>query len=142
MTAKVRVNARALINAVQDPSADAVFYLDSQSGEVMKITRSMNLAELARFKAMADRDRDRFLKVPRPTSEETYGDMEAFRASVKDKKLQDRLKLAVSGGGTLRNFVDALTPSPAEKDRWYKFREDRIVARLQEWLRQNGMSLQ
>lgn len=142
MAAKVRVNARALINAVADPGADAVYYLDSQSGEVKKITRSMDKVELARFKTMAERDRDRFLKVPHPTSEETYADMDAFRASVKDRKLQDRLKLAVSGGGTLRNFIDALTPSPQEKDRWYKFRETRVVARLQEWLRQNGLSLQ
>lgn len=142
MTAKVRINARALINAVQDPSPDAVFYLDSKNGEVLKITRSMNLAELARFKAMADKEADRFLKVPRSTSEESYGDMAAFRASVKDKKLQDRLQMAVSGGGTMRNFVDALTPSPQEKERWYKFRESRILARLQDWLRQNGLSLQ
>lgn len=141
MPANVRVSVRALMNAAQDPTADAMFYLDSKTGDVLKITRSMNLAELARFKAAADKEVDRFLKIPRPTSEETYGDMEAFRATVKDKKLADRLRLAVTGGGTLRNFVDALTPVPAEKDRWYKFRDARLGARLQDWARQNGMSI-
>lgn len=138
----VRVNARALLNAAQDPSPDAVFYVDTQKGDIVKITRSTPMAELARFKAMTDKDADRFLKVPRPTGAETYGDMEAFRATVKDKKLQDRLQLAVSGGGTLRNHLDALNPSPSEKERWYKFREARMLARLQDWLRQNGLTIQ
>ena len=60
--------------------------------------------------------------------------------TVKDKKLQDRLRVAVSGGGTMRNFLDALTPIPAERERWYKFRESRIRERLLSWLKQNGMS--
>jgi hypothetical protein len=141
MTPRVRVNARALLNAVQDSTPDVVYFVDSQKGDVLKVTRSMNLTELARFKQQADRDPDRFLKVPKPTGEETYGDMEAFRASLKDKKLQDRLRLATTGGGTLRNFLDTLNPVPQERDRWYKFRESRILGRLGEWLRQNGLSL-
>lgn len=137
----VSVNARALLNAAQDPSPEAVFYVDSQKGDVLKITRSTPMAELARFKAMADKDADRFLKIPRPTSVETYADMDAFRATLKDKKLQERLQLAVSGGGTLRNYLDALNASPSEKERWYKFREARILQRLQDWLRQNGLTV-
>ncbi|NDD29200.1 MAG: hypothetical protein EB084_13130 [Proteobacteria bacterium] len=135
----VTVNARALLQAALDPSPEAMYYVDTKKGDVVKITASMNKTELLRFKTLLDKEVDRFLKLPRPTGEETYADMAAFRATVKDKKLQERLQMAVTGGGTLRNHVDALSPVPLEKERWYKFRETRILQRLQGWLRENGL---
>lgn len=139
MAVKPRVSLKAFLAAVADTDQDVVFYVDSHRGEILKMSRSMPLAELARFKTMTDRDPDRFVKVPKPTAEESYGDMDAFMASVKDKKLQDRLQLSIRGGGTLRNFLDALSPNPIEKERWYKFRQARIQTRAQDWMRQNGL---
>jgi hypothetical protein len=137
--AKGKVALRALLNAVADTATDVVYYVDSHSGDVLKIARSTPMPELARFKSQADKDPDRFLKVPKATSEEAYGDINAFMASVKDKKLQERLRVSVAGGGTLRNFLDALNPAPIEKERWYKFRDARTQGRIEEWARQSGL---
>lgn len=130
---------RALARAVSDTNPDAVYFIDSNNGSVMKIGKGAPMSELARFKAESDRDPDRYLRAPRSTSEESYGDIAAFIATVKDKKLQERLQTAVRGGGTMRNFLDSLQPVPAEYDRWHKFREARILGRCTEWVRQNGM---
>jgi len=140
MKTPARVNLKAILQALADSPPDVVVYVDSQSGDCLRLSRSAPLAELARFKAQSDRDPDRFVKVPRPTGEETYSDMAAFLATVKDKKLQDRLRMEVQGGGTLRNYVDTLHASPTEKDRWYRFREERVRERLLAWLRSNGLA--
>ncbi|MBM3462751.1 MAG: hypothetical protein FJX76_11675 [Armatimonadetes bacterium] len=137
--ANARVRLTALVGAINDSATDVVYYVDSHNGDVSKISRGAPLADLARFKTMSDKDPDRFLKVPKPTGEESYGDMAEFTRTVKDRKLQERLQIAVRGGGTMRNFLDALTPSPMEKERWYKFRESRVHARARDWVRQNGL---
>ena len=134
-----KVDLRALLRAVADLPQDAVLYIDCKNGETIRIMRSSPVAELTRFKSQSDREPDRFVRVPRPSSEETFGDMAAFLATVKDKKLQERLRLASTGGGTLREFLDALTPVPQEKDRWYRVREARVMERTQVWLRSNGL---
>lgn len=139
MKTPARVNLKALLTALADPSPDVVIFIDSHTGEVARLSRSAPMTELARFKTQSDRDPDRFVKVPRPTAEETYSDMAAFAGSVKDKKLQDRLRLEVTGGGTLRSFVDQLLAIPTEKERWHRFRDDRVRERLQSWLRANGL---
>jgi len=138
--AQTKVEVRALLSAVTEPASDVLWYLDSHDGRALKISRSTPQAELARFKGQHERDAERFLKIPRPTSEETYSDMVAFQATVKDKKLQERLRLELSGGGTLRNFLDVLQPCAAEKQRWYNFRESRLTERIRGWLRENGLS--
>ncbi len=140
MAGRLPVSTRALLNAVQDPNPQVVCFVDSHNGEVLKLSPGSNMAELARFKTMSGSDPDRFLKVPRPTGAETYADLDAFCATVRDRKLADRLATAVRGGGTLRDFLDALTPVPGEKERWYRFRESRTMERLQNWLRQNGLN--
>ena len=139
MKTPARVDLKTLLTALADPSPDVMIYIDSHSGEVARLSRSAPIAELTRFKAQSDRDPDRYVKAPRPTAEETYSDMTAFVGTVKDKKLQDRLQLEIRGGGTLRNFVDTLLSIPTEKERWHRFRDDRVRGRLQSWLRSNGL---
>lgn len=142
MKTPARVNLKALQAALADPSPEVIVFIDSHSGEVFRLSRSAPMAELARFKAQADRDPDRFVKVPRPTSEETYSDMAAFTATVKDRKLQERLRREAEGSGTLRGFQDGLAPVPLEKERWHRFRDERVRQRLQVWLRSNGLAAQ
>jgi Uncharacterised protein family (UPF0158) len=139
MPPKPRVRLPQLLQAVADPNPEIVPFLDTHLGEVHKIGRQASAADLARFKQASERDPDRFLRIPRTTAEESRADMVAFMATVKDKKLQERLQLALRGGGGLRDYQDKLLAVPAERERWFTFRDGRVAVRLREWLRQSGL---
>lgn len=138
MPVRAKVDMKAIVKAVTDTTQD-VFFIDSKTGDVLKLAKNAPMSELARFKAISDKEPDRFLRIPKSTAQDSYADINTFIATVKDKKLQDRLKVSVTGGGTMRNFLDALQPSPMEYDRWHKYRDARILGRIQDWVKQNGM---
>ena len=54
---------------------------------------------------------DRFISIPTEGSHEGYRDMEAFIATVHNRRLQERLERAISGRGAFRYFKD---DSPAK----------------------------
>ena len=139
MAPKPRVRLASLLAAASDPNPEVVAFVDSHTGETVRVSRAASPADLLKFKQQSERDPDRFLRVPRPTAQEGVGDMTAFLPTVKDKKLLERLQLAMRGGGGLRDFQDKLLAAPMERDRWYKFRESRVAGRLREWLRQSGL---
>ena len=141
MTAPIHISLRALVSAALDPSKDMVYSVDTHTGDILKISLHGSVAELQRLQTLTVRDPHRFLRVPKPTGEDTYSDMMAFCATTKDKKLQERLQRIIRGGGTLRDFIDTLTPYDVEKERWYKAREARIAQRMQNWARENGLTV-
>ena len=59
--------------------------------------------------------RTRYVHVPEVDSQESYRDIEAFIAIVKNRHLQDRLWRAISGRGAFRYFKDVLLDYPSER---------------------------
>ncbi len=140
-----RVAFATVLNVYKDTNAaksGQVSYLDTKSGTIVNISPSSPMSELQRFKERMAKEPDTLLKVPHITAEENYGDMDEFIRVCVDKKLAERLKLARSGGGTLRNFLDAMeSAAPREKEQWKNFREQRIQSRLKHWLSQMGVAV-
>lgn len=81
----------------------------------------------------------RFLIVPRMSSSEAYADMEEFAALAEDDLLHDRLVRAVAGRGAFRRFKDVLVGYPAERQKWFDFRDDRMRQRVRAWLAEKGI---
>lgn len=68
-----------------------------------------------------------------------YGWMVEFVATVGDARLRNRLELALAGRGPFRRFKNALLALPAERDRWFAFRDERLHAAARQWLADNDL---
>jgi hypothetical protein len=77
---------------------------------------------------------DRFISIPPEGSHEGYRVMEAFIDTVRDRRLQERLERAISGRGAFRYFKDVLLDYPAERERWFQFKRERLHDRIFDWL--------
>jgi hypothetical protein len=67
--------------------------------------------------------------------------MEAFIATVTSARLQERLGAAIRGRGAFRRFKDVLAAAPAERARWFAFKDQRVRQRVLAWLADEGIEL-
>jgi hypothetical protein len=95
--------------------------------------------ELRQAYEVASDTRKRFLPVSEDDWHDAYRDMADFADTVEDRRLQDLLAVALNGRGAFRRFKDVLLDFPEERDRWFKYRDDRVRERMLEWLRSEGI---
>ena len=81
----------------------------------------------------------RIIAIPAQDSHEGYRDMEDFNATVGSPRLQERLERAISGRGAFRNFKNVLLDHPAERERWFKFKDEQVQQRMLDWLEAQGI---
>ncbi|MDD5487259.1 MAG: UPF0158 family protein, partial [Dehalococcoidales bacterium] len=67
-------------------------------------------------------------------SRQGHEDMVDFIATLADDHLVDLLVVAISGRGAFRRFKDVLLNYPAERERWFRFKNDLMRQRVLEWL--------
>ncbi len=84
---------------------------------------------------------NRFISIPAEGSHEGYRDMEAFIATVHNRRLQERLERAISGRGAFRYFKDVLLDYPVERERWFQIKRERLQQRILDWLEAYGITL-
>ena len=82
---------------------------------------------------------DRFIAIPAEGSHEGYRDMESFIPTVHNRRVQERLKRAISGRGAFRYFKDVLRDYPTERERWFQFKRERLHQRILDWLEAHGI---
>ena len=58
-----------------------------------------------------------------------------------DERLQARLWPAIEGRRPFRCFKDVLADYSAEREWWFRFKDNRIRARMLEWLEDEGIEL-
>ena len=63
--------------------------------------------------------------------------MAEFAATVGNAHLRDLLEVALNGRGAFRRFKDVLLDYPAERERWFAFRDGQVRAAASEWLAEN-----
>ena len=81
----------------------------------------------------------RYIAIPQVESYESYNDMVAFIGTVSNPRLQARLERAISGRGAFRYFKDLLLDYPQERQRWFRFRDERMRQRVLDWLEEEGI---
>ncbi|MDY6873145.1 MAG: UPF0158 family protein [Chloroflexota bacterium] len=84
---------------------------------------------------------NRFIKIPSQDSHEGYRDMEAFISSITDTSLQEHLERAIVGSGAFRRFKNVLLDFPAERERWFQFKQARLQQRIFHWLKSHEITL-
>jgi len=112
-------------------------YLDLTTGEVVVFTGLDD--ELAEGEIDAGLAEGRLIAIePLPSSVE-YGWMSEFAHSVADRALRRLLEVALDGSGAFRRFKDVLRDYPADRERWFAFRGERVRKAAREWLEENGV---
>ena len=107
----------------------------------MLISDYMDDEETEKIRDGIDEEPERYEQIPRAESYEGYSDMEDFIATVEDEHLAELLYVAIDGKGAFRRFKDVLARYPEERERWFRFRDDRLMERTLEWLEDIGVSL-
>ena len=75
-----------------------------------------------------------YLRVDPVSSREQYRWMERFIAVVQEPDLRSRLVTAIDGKGAFRRFKDVLMAFPADRERWFQFRTERLRSCMEAWL--------
>ena len=85
-------------------------------------------------------DTSRFIAIPEADSRAGYEDMVAFIDTVSNQHLQELLEVAIQGRGAFRRFKDVLAKHPQERERWFRFHDQRVQQRVLDWLDEEGIT--
>jgi Uncharacterised protein family (UPF0158) len=139
---RVPVDWDDLEMALTSSPAEWACYLDVRSGEVQMVP-------VDRFGAGDDwpseeeidagLEEGHLIHIEALGSRVEYGWMADFTATVDDARLRDRLEVALDGRGAFRRFKNVLLDVPADRERWFAFREERLHAAAREWLAKEGV---
>ena len=137
----LNIDVDELCSAMEDSSYEYNYYLDLQTGEILFISDYMDDEEIDRLRDQLDEEPDRYERIPKVESYEGYRDMEDFIATVEDEHLAELLGVTINGKGAFRRFKDVLLRYTEERERWFRFRDDRMQERAMEWLNDIGVAL-
>jgi len=136
----LKIDLEELCLAMENNSYDLDYYLDLETGEVIFISDYMDDANLEELKDRIDENPDRYEPIPKAGSYEGYDDMVDFIATVEDEHLAELLEVAIDGKGAFRRFKDVLARYPEERERWYRFKDERMKERAISWLEDIGIN--
>lgn len=132
---KVSVAWEALEDAFENNAHEVHSYLHVATGEVTRLVDGVaDPAMHARVAADV-----MYRRIDPVSSREQYRWMERFIETVEDHDLRNRLNASIDGKGAFRRFKDALMSSPAERERWFTFRSERLRVCIESWLQTQGL---
>ena len=130
----LRIDLVELCEAMENSSYENEYYLDLATGEILFLSEYMEDEETDKLRDRIDKEPDRYERIPQIESNEGYEDMRDFIATVKNEHLTELLEVAINGKGAFRRFKDLLLNYPEERERWFKFKDDRMQEIALEWL--------
>lgn len=156
---KLKVDLGMIANAMEDVARmDMDYYLDKETGEVIVTSE-----ETFRYAEEEDEDKirenlpdwqkediklaqdilfnnpDRYICIPERPSYEGYNLMVEFAEKVEDELLREKLNIALDGKGAFRRFKNVMLDYPDYREKWFKFRDERINKKVIEWLNSIGI---
>jgi hypothetical protein len=127
---RLEISWEALEDAFENNAPEVHSYLHLSTGEVLRVVDGV--ADPAMHQRIASDTG--YLRVDPVSSREQYRWMERFIATVTDTDLRGRLVTAIDGKGAFRRFKDVLMSFPADRERWFVFRTERLRACMDAWL--------
>jgi|GEM_PF-1511170 len=145
MSEKIRVpvDLKEICNLFEDSSIEHRGYLDLKTGEIIQIFDDiMDPDEIEYLDDKVDEGfGKRYITIPKVQSCESYQDMEDFIEAINSDKIKERLYKAITRKGAFRLFKDVLNSYPKERDRWFKFKDEMVMGRVNEWLDEEGIEI-
>lgn len=112
------IDLEGLQVAFLDESGQIVYYLDTESGDVVDVRDGKPLPN------------PRYRRVPRRTAASEAEDRGAFVAAMEATPLRDALAASVDGAA----FRKVLAQDRGAERAWYNFKNDRATAAIERWL--------
>jgi len=137
----LKIDLDQLCEALEDSSYEHDYYLDMETGEIIFLSEYMEDKDSKRLKVRIEKDFGRYEYIPTAESYEGHRDMRDFVATVDDEHVAELLEVAINGRGAFRRFKDVLLNYPEERERWFRFKDDRMEERARDWLDSAGIVL-
>ncbi len=156
---KLKVDLEMIANAMEDVARmDMDYYLDKETGEVIGTSE-----ETFRYAQEEDEDKireglpdwqkedinlaqdilfnnpDRYICISERPSYEGYNLMVEFAEKVEDELLREKLYIALDGKGDFRRFKNVIADYPDYREKWFKFRDERLNEEIIKWLNSIGI---
>ena len=136
VTRALRVDMPYLLLAFEDESLDNLYYLDTKSGLVKLVHK--HLFDLRDLTDEIERDRERYLYVPKPDKSILIKDLRDFMKTIDDASFLKVLEMAFESPHHLSSFRKILQSRADVLERFESFRTERITGRINEWLEANA----
>lgn len=128
----LHVDAEDLAMALEDHSSQALWLLDQENGEVIRLSEE----ELREDEDESCED-PKYVAIRPMESFESFGIMEDFVNELPDGKPSRALANALRKRKPFRSFKDALLDFPQIRESWFKYHNDRMQEIAQAWLDEN-----
>lgn len=155
---KLKIDLEMIANALEDANRiDMDYYLDKETGEVIitseetfgyaeededKIREDLPDWQKEDIKLAQDilfKNPDRYICIPERPPYEGYNLMVEFAEKVEDELLREKLNIALDGKGAFRRFKNVIGDYPDYREKWFKFRDERLNKKVIEWLNSIGI---
>ena len=154
---RLNIDFEALARAMARQGSDEYdYYLDTQSGRVMRISTdvwnaleegetiagSLNAwqqAELHEAQAVFSDTQGRYVPIPEDPEWKVEEIMSDFVDTVHDTDLRSKLTSAMEGRNAVRRFKDILTHYPDEQQRWAALQYQSQQEHAARWLQDEGI---
>ena len=155
---KLKVDLEMVANAMEDVArVDMEYYLDKETGEVIFLP-----VEISRYVEEEDENLrgklldwqkkdikvaqdilfinpDRYINIPEGAPCNGYDLMVEFAETIEDELLREKLSIALDERGAFRRFKNVIADYPDYREKWFKFRDERINKKVTGWLKSIGI---
>lgn len=145
---KLEVDFEEIAMVMEDQEGFNDYYLDTHTGELVVIPSELGSLEAFEEEEIAGLPQwerelipivqeihegsDRYEPIPSVQPYEVYNLMVEFAETVSDRRLQEKLEIALDGRGAFGRFKRVLADYPQERDRWFDYK----LAAMSEWIRE------
>ncbi len=155
---KLKVDLEMIANAMEDVArVDMEYYLDEETGEVIfipeEVSRYVEEEDKNLRKELPDWQKeivklaqeillkkpDRYIYIPEGPTWNGYDLMVEFAEMIEDELLREKLDIALDGKGAFRRFKNVIADYPDYREKWFKFRDEKMNKKVIEWLNSIGI---
>ena len=141
---QVPVDWDGLEMALTARSDEHELFLDVRTGEVRRYRLSAFDGDAADDELTEDEAAEgvaagHLVRIEPIESSVEYDWMVEFAAAVPNARLRDRLGQMLEGRHPFRRFKDVLAQHPAERERWFRFHDERLRGTMRGWLEDNDI---
>ncbi|HEY9773927.1 MAG TPA: UPF0158 family protein [Planktothrix sp.] len=135
--AQRRIDMSYLVWAWQDDSPDNSYYLDKRTGDVRLVNQ--HLLDLRQLTDEIEKNRERYLYLPKPDKQNLLADLHDFAQSVGEQKTRSVLAVAFESPHVLSAFRKILDSQPEELHRLNEYIESKVRKRIAAWMNANKL---
>lgn len=132
---KVPIDMDGLLFAWRDDSPDNIYYLDIETGDVNLVNRG--LLDLKDLTNEIEINRERYLYLPKPSSDQMKSDLRDFMKTIDEKDKLKILEMAFESPHILAGFKKILSGWPGQAEALNEFLAGRTHLRVRQWLEAN-----